>query len=116
VVFELVHPGTHDLLKFLKAKITGYAQSKLMVKDLTHSWELVKATSEENYVTRCTVDYHACKMFSARQGKNESTASWENKIDELQTDLREAARLLLDFWSDRLNQQSREGLFYTRPV
>ena len=31
-------------------------------------------------------------MFSARQGKNESIASWGNQIDELQTDLREAAR------------------------
>jgi len=31
-------------------------------------------------------------MFSARQGKNESIVSWGNKIDELQTDLREAAR------------------------
>jgi hypothetical protein len=31
-------------------------------------------------------------MFNARQGKDESIASWGNKIDELQTDLREAAR------------------------
>jgi hypothetical protein len=31
-------------------------------------------------------------MFSAKQGKGESIASWENKIDELQTDLREATR------------------------
>jgi hypothetical protein len=53
---------------------------------------LVKAILEENYATRHTLDYYACKMFSARQGKNESIASWENKIDELQTDLREAAR------------------------
>jgi len=63
-----------------------------MVRDLTHSWELVKAILEENYATRRTLDYYACKMFSARQGKYESIASWGNKIDELQTDLREAAR------------------------
>jgi hypothetical protein len=31
-------------------------------------------------------------MFSARQGKSESIASWGNQIDGLQTDLREAAR------------------------
>jgi hypothetical protein len=31
-------------------------------------------------------------MFSATQSKNESIASWGNKIDNLQTDLREAAR------------------------
>jgi len=93
VVFELVDPAKHDvLLKFVKAKITGEARSKLMVRDLTHSWELVKAILEENYATRRTLDYYACKMFSARQGKSESIASWGNKIDELQTDLREAAR------------------------
>ena len=73
------------LLKFVKAKITGDARSKLMVRDLTHSWEQVKAILGENYATRRTLDY-ACKMFSARQSKNESIASWGNKIDELQTD------------------------------
>jgi len=91
-MFELVDPSKHDiLLKFVKAKITGDARSKLMVRDLTHSWEIVKAILEENYATRRTLDY-ACKMFSARQSKGESTASWGNKIDALQTDLREAAR------------------------
>ena len=93
VVFELVDPSKHDiLLKFVKAEITGDARSKLMVRDLTHSWELVKAILEENYATRRTLDYYACKMFSARQSKGESIASWGNKIDALQTDLREAAR------------------------
>ena len=47
-----------------------------MVRDLTHIWELVKAILEENYATRRTLDYYACKMFSARQGKNESIAYW----------------------------------------
>jgi hypothetical protein len=49
---------------FVKAKITGDTRSKLMVRDLTHSWKLVKAILEENYTTRCTLDYYACKMFS----------------------------------------------------
>jgi hypothetical protein len=93
IAFELVDPRNHDvLLKFVKAKITGEARSKLMVRDLTHSWGLVKAILEENYSTRRTLDYYACKMFNARQGKGEGIASWGNKIDELQTDLREAAR------------------------
>ena len=44
VLFELVDPSKHDiLLKFVKAKITGDARSKLMVGDLMHSWGLVKA-------------------------------------------------------------------------
>ena len=93
VVFELVDPSKYDiLLKFVKAKITGDARSKLMVRDLTHSWELVRAILEENYATRHTLDYYAFKIFSARQSKNGSVSSWGNKTDELQTDLREAAR------------------------
>jgi len=85
VVFELVDPSKHDiLLKFVKVKITGDARSKLMVRELTHSWELVRAVLEENYATRPTLDYYACEMFSARQNKNESIASWGHKIDELQ--------------------------------
>jgi hypothetical protein len=88
-----VDPSKHDvLLEFVKAEITGDSQSKLTVWDLTHSWELGKAILEENYPTRRMLDYYACKMFSATQGKNESIASWRNKIYELQTDLREAAR------------------------
>jgi hypothetical protein len=84
VAFELVYPRKHEiLLKFVKAKITG---------DLTHSWGLVKGILEENYATRRTLDYYACRMFNARQGNAESIASWGSRIDALQTDLREAAR------------------------
>jgi hypothetical protein len=67
-VFELVDPAKHDiLLKFVQAKITRYARSKLLFRDLTHSWELVKAILEESYATRRTLDFYACKMCNARQ-------------------------------------------------
>jgi hypothetical protein len=93
VAFELVHPNKHDiLLKFVKTKITGDARSKLIVRDLTHTWALVKGILEENYAVRRTLDYYACRMFSARQERGESVASWGNRIDEMQTELREAAR------------------------
>jgi hypothetical protein len=69
VVFELVDPSKHDvLLTFVKPKITGEARSKLLVRELTHSFEPVKAILEENYATRRTLDFYACKMFNARQG------------------------------------------------
>jgi len=36
VMFELIHPSKYKLLlKFVKAKITGDARSKLIVRDLT---------------------------------------------------------------------------------
>ena len=76
VVFEPVDPSKLViLLKFVKAKITGDARSKLMVRDLNHSWELVKAILQENYGTWRTLVYYTCKMFSARQGKNKSIGS-----------------------------------------
>lgn len=54
VAFELVHPSKHDiLLKFVKTKITGDARSKLIVRDLTHTWALVKGILEENYALQC---------------------------------------------------------------
>jgi hypothetical protein len=70
VAFELVHPNKHDiLLKFVKTKITGDARSKLLVIDLTHTWALVKGILEENYAVQRTLDFYACRMFSARQEK-----------------------------------------------
>ncbi|XP_046393726.1 uncharacterized protein LOC124161448 [Ischnura elegans] len=93
VVFELVNPSQHDrLLKFVKARITGDARSKLMVRDLTHTWAQVKAILEENYAVRRTLDFYACAMFNAKQHKGESIASWGSRIDAMQTELRDAAR------------------------
>jgi hypothetical protein len=93
VLFELVNPRQQDvLLKFMKAKITGDARLKFLVRHLSHTWGLVKAILNENYATRRTLDFYACRMFSARHSASESIANWGSKIDSLQTDLREAAR------------------------
>jgi hypothetical protein len=93
VAFEHIHPSKHEiLLKFVKTKITGDARSKLIVRDLTHTWELVRGILEENNAIRRILDYYACKIFGARQEKGESVASWGRRIDEMQTGLREAAR------------------------
>ena len=55
VAFELVHPSKYEiLLKFVKTKITGDASSKLIVRDLTLTWELVTGILEENYAIRRT--------------------------------------------------------------
>jgi hypothetical protein len=47
----------------------------------------VKQILEENYGVRRTLDYYACRMFSSRQGANESIASWISRIDILQSEL-----------------------------
>ena len=41
---------------------------------------------------RRTLDIYARTMFSARQEKGENVASWGSRINEMQTNLREAAR------------------------
>jgi tRNA A58 N-methylase Trm61 len=73
-VFELVDPNKH-ILKSVEAQITGDARSNLMVRDLTHNWELVETILEQHLATGRTLDYHACKIFNARQRKIESIAS-----------------------------------------
>jgi hypothetical protein len=51
----------------------------------------VKQILEENYGVRRTLDYYACQMFSSRQGASENIVSWSNRIDTMQSELREAA-------------------------
>ena len=72
VAFELVHPNKHEvLLTFVRTKITGDARSKLIIRDLTHTWALVKGILEEIYAVRRTIDFYTCSMFSARQERGE---------------------------------------------
>lgn len=55
MTFQLVHLNKHDiLLKFVKTKVTGDARYKLIVRDLTHTWALVKGILEENYAMQHT--------------------------------------------------------------
>ncbi|GFG31257.1 hypothetical protein Cfor_03262 [Coptotermes formosanus] len=75
----------------MKTKIIRDDRSELTVTDLIHTWYLVKGILEENYAIWHS-DYCACKMFSDRQGKGESVASWQHRIDEKRTDLGAAAR------------------------
>jgi len=49
VAFELVLPSKHEiLLKFVKTRITGDVGSKLIVRNLTHTCEIVRGILEEN--------------------------------------------------------------------
>jgi hypothetical protein len=67
VAFKLVNPNKHDiLLKFVKTKMTGDARSNLIVRDLSHTWALVKGILEENYAVRHTLYFYAHRIFSAR--------------------------------------------------
>jgi hypothetical protein len=56
--FELVKAEQHDLLlKYVKTKILGEPRSKLLVRELSSTWEDVKQILEENYDVKRTLDY-----------------------------------------------------------
>jgi hypothetical protein len=62
------------------------------VRDLTHTWDLVKEMVEENYAIWQTLDCYACKMFiELGKRKVKALPSQGSTLDEKQTDLREAA-------------------------
>ena len=95
--FELVNPAKHGiLLKFVKARITAEARSRLLVRNVTSTWEDVKQILIENYSVRRTTDFYACQLFQARQSKTESIANWASRIDKLQSQLREVVARVLD--------------------
>jgi len=52
----------------------------------------VKGIIEENFAVQFMLDFYAYGMFSVRQEKGESVTTWGSRINEMQTDLREAAR------------------------
>lgn len=90
--FEITHINDHVmLLKFVRAKITGDARSKLMIKSVCNTWGSVKSILEDNFAIRRTIDYYACQMFSAKQLPQENIVTWASRIDNLQTQFREAA-------------------------
>ncbi|KAJ8882294.1 hypothetical protein PR048_014096 [Dryococelus australis] len=83
--FDLVHPDKHSvLLKFIKSKIVG-GKSKLLARERTGTWEDMKEILEENYATRRTIDYYACRLFNARQGTSEGVPNWGSRVDAMVT-------------------------------
>jgi len=66
--YEVADPLDYELLfKFVCAKIAGEAKTKLLAR--TH------------YCVLCTLDYHAHKAFTSKQGQNESISQWGVRMD-----------------------------------
>ena len=66
----------------------GEARSKLLLRDLTGTWEQVKAILKKNYATRRTMFYCVCKKFRSRHDKNEKISSLESRVDQMHSELR----------------------------
>jgi hypothetical protein len=91
--YEVVHPLDSELLfKFVCAKIRGEAKTKLLARTHLDNWEQAKAVLEENYCVKRTLDYHAHKAFTSKQGPYESISQWGVRMDSICGELQRAAR------------------------
>ncbi|KAJ8887033.1 hypothetical protein PR048_013248 [Dryococelus australis] len=96
-VFELtVAEKSERLLKFIMANISGEAKSKLLARTTVDTWGGVKDVLEENYAVRRTLDFYACKIFNARQVRDEQVAGWGSKLDSMMLELKEVAVRVLE--------------------
>lgn len=93
---DIVAPSQRQLfVKFIESKITGDAKIKLLSRSGRDDWGQIKAIVEENYATRRTIDFFACKLFNSKQGGSEGVASWGSRIDAMSSELTEAMVRLL---------------------
>jgi hypothetical protein len=90
--YDVVNPLNYDLLfKFVCAKVAGEAKAKLLARTHLDNWEQARAVLEENYSVRRTLDYHAHKAFTSRQGQGESISQWGVRMDSICGELQRAA-------------------------
>ena len=57
------------------------------------SWAELQEFLQDLYIERRTLDFHASRLFKARQGKDERVTDWIHKIQTLGSQFREAALL-----------------------
>ena len=106
--YEVVDPQDYELLfKFVCAKVAGEAKTKLLTRTHLYNWEQARAVLEENYSVRRTLDYHAHKAFTSKQGQNESISQWGVRMNSICGELQRAARKHMEdlAWTN----ENREG-------
>jgi hypothetical protein len=74
-------------LKFIESKITGEAKDRLLARSERDTWAQVKASLEENYAVKRTLEYYGSLLFTAKQNNGETIAQWGSRIDNLGLDL-----------------------------
>jgi hypothetical protein len=106
--YDIVNPLDFELLfKFVCAKIAGEAKTKLLTRTHVDNWDQARAVLEENYSVRRTLDYHAHKAFSSKQGQFETISQWGVRMDSICGELQRSARKHMEdlYWTD----EKREG-------
>jgi hypothetical protein len=107
--YEIVNPLEYDLLfKFVCAKVAGEGKTKLLARTHLDNWEQARTVLEENYSVRRTLDYHAHKALTSKQGQNETISQWGVRMDTICGELQRAARKHMEdlAWTN----EKREGV------
>jgi hypothetical protein len=90
--YEVVNPLDYELLfKFVCAIVVGEAKAKLLARTILDNWEQARAVLGENYSVRRTLNYHAHKAFTSRQGQGETISQWFVRMDSISGELQRAA-------------------------
>jgi hypothetical protein len=90
-VFEVINPDSSDVLyKFVLTRISGEPRVTITHRNL-ENWEDLRAFLKNTYTEKRTLDFHATRLFRAKQSKNESISVWIQNILRLSSKFREAA-------------------------
>jgi hypothetical protein len=109
--YELVDPLDHELLfKFVCAKVTGEAKTKLLTRTHLDNWEQARAVLEENYSVRRTLHYHAHRAFTSKQGRNETISQWGVRMYSVCGELQRSARKHMEdpAWTNEKREGGRD--------
>ncbi|XP_033607712.1 uncharacterized protein LOC111865382 [Cryptotermes secundus] len=90
-VFEVINPiHAERLYKFILTQISGEPRTVIARRNL-ENWGEMEEFLRSTYVEKRTLDFHANKLFRARQEKSENISEWIQKIQALGSKFREAA-------------------------
>jgi hypothetical protein len=113
--FEVINPiHAHRLYKFVLTRISGEPRIAIAHRNLDR-WEELREFLRNTYVEKRKLDFHANRLFRARQEKSESISDWIQTIEALGSKFREAA--LKDCTpAERAGILTLSDRFYTRVV
>jgi hypothetical protein len=91
--FAVINPVQEEVLyKFVLTRISGETRTAISHRNLAN-WAELKDFLKSSYIEKRTLDFHASQLFKARQGKDEKTADWIQRIQTLGSQFRESALL-----------------------
>jgi hypothetical protein len=114
--FEVINPTQRDrLYKFVLTRISGEPRTAIAHRHL-ENWAELEEFLKNTYIEKHTLDFHANRLFKAKQGKSDGISDWIQQIQTLGSKFREAALRLHNRRTGRHNNIIRsveEYLLYS---